>query len=119
MSRQLGADEVINAKTKDPIQASWISPTGQEPILYLNAPGKCQTGLSGNTTLDQAVKMVRDGGKIIQIAFLEGKVEVDLMGSERRAPLPLSGCTHKQNVGVRGTGRRRKKVNIKPTLARY
>jgi len=120
MSRQLGADEVINAKTKDPIQGVLDFTNGaRADIVFECAGGNVKQGLSGNTTLDQAVKMVRDGGKIIQIAFLEGKVEVDLMGFRKKGLhylFPGVPTNKMWEYGVQVVAE--KKVNIKPTIGK-
>ena len=77
-SRRLGADVVINAGKTDPV-AGIMEATGGigADIVFECAGGDPGSGLSGRKTLDQAFRVVRDSGKIVQVGILSAGVAVD------------------------------------------
>lgn len=71
-SSRLGADITINARKSDPVEAVVEATRGVgADIVFECAGGSPRQGLSGTKTLAQAMRMVRDQGKITQIAMLE------------------------------------------------
>lgn len=79
MSARLGADVVINANQEEPVEAVLKATQGVGADLVFDcAGGSPKMGLSGMTTLSQAMRMVRDQGKISQIALLGANAMVDV-----------------------------------------
>lgn len=77
VARNYGADIVINAAEVDPVaEVKRLTDDGADIVLE-EAGGRPKDGLSGFKTLDQALHMVREGGKIIQAANLEGRLDLD------------------------------------------
>lgn len=90
MSRKLGADIVINAKKVDPVEAVMEATGGVGADIVVEcAGGSPKQGLSGTTALSQAMKMVRDKGRISQIALLGANAQVDI------SPLNMSGVMYR------------------------
>jgi len=70
-SGRFGADVTVNASKIDPVEAIFEATRGVgADIVFECAGGSPQHGLSGTKTLNQAIEMVRDGGKITQVAIL-------------------------------------------------
>lgn len=85
LSSQLGADIALNASETDPIQAVLEATAGAgADIVFECAGGSPQQGLSGTTTLRQALTMVRDQGKIVQVAILESDAALEVEPLRRR-----------------------------------
>lgn len=79
LASQLGADIVINAKKRDPVEAALEATSGVGvDVVFECAGGSPQEGLAGTETLSQAFKMVRDNGKICQVAVLEHDAKLDI-----------------------------------------
>lgn len=79
MSRKLGADIVINAKNVDPVEAVMEATEGVgADIVFECAGGSPEYGLSGTTTISQAMRMVRDEGRVSQIALLSPNDTVEV-----------------------------------------
>jgi threonine dehydrogenase-like Zn-dependent dehydrogenase len=90
MSRKLGADMVIDAKTVDPVAAVMKATHGVGADLVVEcAGGSPKHGLSGTSALSQAIQMVRDKGRISQIALLGANAQVDI------SPLNQSGVMYR------------------------
>jgi threonine dehydrogenase-like Zn-dependent dehydrogenase len=71
ISKKSGADVTINATKEDPIKKVMEATNGiGADIVFECAGGNPQHGLSGVRTLTQALGMVRDQGKITQVAML-------------------------------------------------
>jgi threonine dehydrogenase-like Zn-dependent dehydrogenase len=71
VSRQVGAEVVINASQDDPVKTVMEATQGVgADIVFECAGGNPRHGLSGTKTLSQAMNMVRDQGKITQVAIL-------------------------------------------------
>lgn len=80
LSLKLGADVVINANKTDPVTSILDATDGKgADIVFECAGGNKQQGLSGTETLSQSIKVVRDGGKIVQVANLESGSAMEIM----------------------------------------
>jgi len=90
MSKKLGAEIVINAKKVDPVEAVMEATHGVGADLVVEcAGGSPKQGLSGTTALSQAMSIVRDKGRISQIALLGNNAQVDI------SPLNMSGVMYR------------------------
>ncbi len=79
LSHKYGASHVINAKHADVVKEISRLTYGEGPdIVFDAAGGSPQHGLSGFETVRQAFEMVRLGGKIIQVANLQGTMDLDI-----------------------------------------
>jgi len=99
LSSHLGADTIINASTTDPIEAV-LEATGGigADIVFECAGGSPQQGLSGTKTVAQAIKIVRDQGKIMQVAMLEPKATLDISPVSMRGIQYLGHATCTQKL---------------------
>jgi threonine dehydrogenase-like Zn-dependent dehydrogenase len=82
ISRELGADHVINAGQVDPVSAIRDLTGGNgADLVFECAGGSPRQGLSGHRTLLQALEAVRSGGKILGVSWFGGplELEVDLL----------------------------------------
>ena len=78
LSRKFGADEVIDARVDDPVEKVMEVTAGKGvDLVFECAGGNADQGLSGHATLHQATRMVRIGGRVMQIAGLIGEVRFD------------------------------------------
>jgi len=78
VSQKLGADVAINAIENDPVHAIMEATGGfGADIVFECAGGNPQSGLSGTNTLAQAFKVVRESGKVVQVAILPPGVTID------------------------------------------
>ena len=90
MSSQLGADIVINASKADPVDAVLEATNGVgADIVFECAGGSPKHGLSGMTAISQALSIVRDQGKISQIALLGSNAMVDV------SPINMRGILYR------------------------
>ncbi len=81
LSKKLGADFTINANKVDPVEAVMeITNNVGADVVFECAGGSPEQGLSGAKTLNQSISIVRDEGKIVQIAHLPR----DIMISARK-----------------------------------
>ena len=71
LGRQLGADHVINAETENSVKKVLALTNGLGADLVLDAAGS-------ENTLQQAIEMVRKGGKILIAAFYKKPVTADI-----------------------------------------
>jgi threonine dehydrogenase-like Zn-dependent dehydrogenase len=79
MSARLGADVVIDANQGELVEAVLKATWGVGADLVFDcAGGSPKMGLAGMTTINQAMRMVRDQGKICQIALLGANAKVDV-----------------------------------------
>ena len=78
LSGKFSADAVIDARVDDPVSRI-LELTGGNgvDVVFECAGGHPGQGMAGHTTLHQALKMVRLGGSIIQLAGLIGEVKLD------------------------------------------
>ena len=85
VSCKLGADVAINASKTDPVEAIMDATGGfGADVVFECAGGSPQSGLSGTITLSQAFRVVRESGKIVQVAILPPGVMVDLSPVHQR-----------------------------------
>lgn len=82
VSRELGADYAVNARSCDVVAAVRELTGGiGADIVFECAGGSTRQGLAGTQTLMQAIDAVRSGGKIIGVSWFGGPLElnIDLM----------------------------------------
>ncbi|MFC1937039.1 zinc-binding dehydrogenase [Chloroflexota bacterium] len=85
ISRQYGANIVINSREVDPVQEVMRATGGAgADIVFEAAGGRAKDGLAGFQTVQQALQMVRKEGKVVQVANLEGSMEIDPSFMKRR-----------------------------------
>jgi threonine dehydrogenase-like Zn-dependent dehydrogenase len=90
ISRQLGTDIMINASKVDSVKSVLEATRGVgADIVFDCAGGSPKQGLSGTETLAQAMRMVRDQGKISQVALLGPNPKIDI------SPLNMSGVQYR------------------------
>lgn len=78
LSRKFGADEIIDAREGDPAERVMEITEGKGvDLVFECAGGNAAQGLSGHATLHQATRMVRIGGRVVQVAGLVGEVRLD------------------------------------------
>jgi threonine dehydrogenase-like Zn-dependent dehydrogenase len=79
ISKRLGVDITIDARETDPVQAvlEITRGTGAD-IVFDCAGGSPKQGLSSTKTIEQAMRLVRDEGKISQIAVFEPNTRLDV-----------------------------------------
>lgn len=79
MSRQLGADHALNAKSVDVVAAIRDLTGGiGADVVFECAGGSPKQGLAGHQTLTQAIDAVRSGGKIVGVSWFGGPLEVNI-----------------------------------------
>jgi len=75
LAKKMGADIAINSSTFDPVPTILKELNGEGADLVFDcAGGSPKVGLSGGETLNQAVKIVRKFGKIVQVAIISGSI---------------------------------------------
>lgn len=85
LSRRFGADVLIDSSQVDPVKAvAEAAPEGVD-LVFEAAAGRPQEGLAGFTTLEQAFRIVRRGGKVMTIAHYDRPAELDLNFLRRKA----------------------------------
>jgi threonine dehydrogenase-like Zn-dependent dehydrogenase len=90
ISQKLGTDIVINASKVDSVKAVLEATCGVgADVVFECAGGNPKQGLSGTETLAQAMRMVRDQGRISQVALLGPNAKVDI------SPLNMSGVQYR------------------------
>ena len=105
MSRELGADVALNAKTCDVI-ATIRDLTGGNgaDVVFECAGGSPKQGLAGPQTLIQAIEGVRSGGKIIGVSWFGGPLATRRRSAPRAQPaLPVSRHQHAGPPRAHGT----------------
>lgn len=77
LASKLGANCCINPNKVDLVKEIWILTDGLGlNVAFECAGGSPKVGLSGLTTLNQAFEIVTQGGKVVQVAHIEGAVEI-------------------------------------------
>ncbi|MDB5348793.1 MAG: Zn-dependent alcohol dehydrogenase [Planctomycetota bacterium] len=79
VSRELGADHALNARSTD-IVAEIRDLTGGigADVVFECAGGSPKQGLAGSQTLSQAVDAVRSGGKILGVSWFGAPLQLDI-----------------------------------------
>lgn len=86
MSRKLGADQALNARTCDVVAAIRDLTGGNgADVVFECAGGSPKQGLAGRQTLLQAIDAVRSGGKIVGVSFFGGPLELDIDALRERS----------------------------------
>ncbi len=79
MSKSLGADYAINARTCDPVAAIRDLTAGNgADVVFECAGGSPKQGLAGTQSLRQAIDAVRSGGRLVGVSFFGGPLELDV-----------------------------------------
>ncbi|HEY2838903.1 MAG TPA: zinc-binding dehydrogenase, partial [Pirellulales bacterium] len=79
VSRELGADVALNARSDDVIAAIRERTGGNgADVVFECAGGSPKQGLAGHQTLYQAIEAVRSGGKIIGVSWFGGPLEINV-----------------------------------------
>jgi threonine dehydrogenase-like Zn-dependent dehydrogenase len=118
VSRELGADHALNARTEDVVAAIRALTGGNgADVVFECAGGSPKQGLAGPQTLYQALEAVRSGGKVIGVSWFGGPLQIDIdLLRERslRYLFPdISTQAHLEHtVRLVATGR----VRLKPTI---
>ncbi len=118
MSKQLGADHALNAKTCDVVETvrELTGDIGAD-VVFECAGGSPKQGLAGSATITTALDSVRSGGKIVGVSWFGAPVEfpIDLFRERSlRYVFPdISTRAHLEyTVRLVASGR----VNVKPTI---
>lgn len=123
ISRELGADHALNARSVDVLEAIRELTAGQgADVVFECAGGSPRQGLAGQQSLYDALAAVRSGGKIIGVSFFGGPVELDVDRMRERSLRYLfpdvSTFKHLEyTVQLAASGRVRLKPTITHTLA--
>jgi threonine dehydrogenase-like Zn-dependent dehydrogenase len=118
VSRDLGADHSLNAKTCDVVSAIRDLTGGNgADVVFECAGGSPKQGLAGTQSLTQAIDAVRSGGTLVGVSWFGGPLElnVDLLRERSlRYVFPdISTQAHlAHTVRLVATGR----VRLKPTI---
>ncbi|HTI50191.1 MAG TPA: zinc-binding dehydrogenase, partial [Planctomycetaceae bacterium] len=79
VSRELGADHALNARTCDPVAVIRELTGGNgADVVFECAGGSPKQGLAGHQTLNQAIDAVRSGGKIVGVSWFGRPLELDI-----------------------------------------
>jgi threonine dehydrogenase-like Zn-dependent dehydrogenase len=79
ISRELGADHVLNARTSDVIAAiRYLTGGNGADVVFECAGGSPKQGLAGHQTLLQALEAVRSGGKVVGVSWFGGPVQLNI-----------------------------------------
>ncbi|MBI1916555.1 MAG: zinc-binding dehydrogenase [Planctomycetes bacterium] len=123
VSRELGADHALNARTGDVIsEIRDLTGGNGADVVFECAGGSPKQGLAGHQTLLQALDAVRSGGKVIGVSFFGGPVSLNIdLWRERslRYLFPdISTQAHLEHtVRLVATGRVRLKATITHVLS--
>jgi threonine dehydrogenase-like Zn-dependent dehydrogenase len=118
MSRELGADFALNAKTCDVVATLRDLTSGNgADVVFECAGGSPKQGLAGPQTLIQAIEAVRSGGKIVGVSWFGGPLALDVDRLRERSLRYLFPDISTQahlahTVRLVATGR----VRVKPTI---
>ena len=118
MSKELGADHALNAKTCDVVSTIRELTGGNgADVVFECAGGSPKQGLAGHQTLTQAIDAVCSGGKIVGVSWFGGPLEVNIDTLRERSlryVFPdISTLAHLEHtVRLAASGR----VRLKPTI---
>ena len=118
VSRELGAEVALNARSDDPVAAIRELTGGNgADVVFECAGGSPKQGLAGTRSLMQAIESVRSGGKLVGVSWFGAPMEIDvdlLRERSLRFLFPdISTLAHLQHtVRLVASGR----VRLKPTI---
>ena len=118
VSRELGADHALNARTTDVLAAiAELTAGNGADVVFECAGGSPKQGLAGTQTLRQAIDAVRSGGKIVGVSWFGGPMELNIDTLRERSlryVFPdISTLAHLQHtVRLVASGR----VRLKPAI---
>ena len=79
VSRELGADVALNARSEDPVAAIRELTEGNgADVVFDCAGGSPAQGLAGTRSLLQAIDSVRSGGKLVGVSWFGSPMELDV-----------------------------------------
>ncbi len=79
ISRELGADHALDARTCDAVSVIRDLTGGNgADVVFECAGGSAKQGLAGHQTLMQAVDAVRSGGRIVGVSWFGGPLNIDI-----------------------------------------
>jgi threonine dehydrogenase-like Zn-dependent dehydrogenase len=86
MAKRFGADDIVNGAETDPVEAVLELTAGAgADIVIESAGGPPKEGLAGSATVDQAMAMVRDTGKVVISSIVPGLVPIDFQRARLRS----------------------------------
>lgn len=86
ISRKLGADHALNARSCDVVATiRGLTEGNGADVVFECAGGSPKQGLAGRQTLLQAIDAVRSGGKIVGVSFFGGPLELDIDALRERS----------------------------------
>ena len=86
IARGLGADETLDATEVDVVAAVRELTGGRGvDVAIESAGGPPERGLAGSTTLEQALDVTRDTGRVVALAMVAGRTPLDLLRWRSRA----------------------------------
>ncbi len=118
ISKELGSDHQINALEVDPIEAVRDLTHGWGPdIVFESAGGPPTEGLAGTRTLEQAIDMVGENGRIVQVAHQGSRIQFPVEKFREKGvaylfPQPPTAKQMDYALRAAATGR----VKLKPTI---
>src|SRR6187455_3169902 len=79
ISRELGADHALNARSVDAVAAIRDLTEGNgADVVFECAGGSPKQGLAGHQTLLQAIEVVRSGGKLVGVSWFGGPLQLNV-----------------------------------------
>lgn len=79
ISRHLGADEALNAKNCDIVRTILDMTDGVGvDVVFECAGGSPKQGMAGTASVQQALRIVRSGGKVIGVSWFGAPMELDV-----------------------------------------
>jgi threonine dehydrogenase-like Zn-dependent dehydrogenase len=116
ISRRIGADAAINSSKTDALAAILEETGGIGPdVVFECAGGSTRYNLSGTETLNQAMKVVRDQGKVIQVGILDADIRVEV-GPILNRGVHYMGPGHVKNRDLRYLIRLVSEKRVNPTV---
>jgi threonine dehydrogenase-like Zn-dependent dehydrogenase len=118
ISRELGADHALDARTCDVVATIRELTAGNgADVVFECAGGNAKQGLAGHQTLLQAIEAVRSAGKLIGVSWFGGPLPIDIDRLRERSLRYLfpdiSTQAHLEHtVRLVASGR----VRVKPTI---
>ncbi|MGH7221709.1 MAG: zinc-binding dehydrogenase, partial [Gemmataceae bacterium] len=79
ISRELGADHVLNGRTNDVVRVIRDLTEGNgADVVFECAGGSAKQGLAGHQTLLQSLDAVRSGGKVVGVSWFGGPLQLNV-----------------------------------------